>query len=98
MAGAWVDNPVQFEGEGRPGIGQVVSWYNPDQVWASGLNVEAGDWQGGATQSLSAGGHWCRFKQTLTDTADGATASDWVESGRFEVRPPTRPTQAQNSR
>ncbi|SEN52025.1 hypothetical protein SAMN03159293_00227, partial [Pseudomonas sp. NFACC39-1] len=49
-------------------------------------------------QSLSAGGHWCRFKQTLTDTADGATASDWVESERFEVLPPTSPTQAPNSR
>jgi hypothetical protein len=87
MAGAWVDNPVQFEGEGRPGVGQVVSWFNPDQVWAAGLPIAAGGWQGGSAQALSAGGHWCRFRQTITDTEDGATASDWVESGRFEVRP-----------
>lgn len=98
VAGGWVDNPVRFEGEGRPGVGQVVSWFNPDQVWASDLNVEAGGWQGGASQSLAAGGHWCRFRQTITDTADGATASDWVESGRFEVQPPSSPTQAPNSR
>ncbi|MCQ6260279.1 hypothetical protein MA884_27715, partial [Pseudomonas sp. Q11] len=24
VAGGWVDNPVRFEGEGRPGVGQVV--------------------------------------------------------------------------
>ncbi|YAF57153.1 hypothetical protein GKKCFE_20415 [Pseudomonas sp. E141] len=98
VVGGWVDNPVRFEGEGRPGVGQVVSWFNPDQVWASDLNVEAGGWQGGASQSLSAGGNWCRFRQTITDTADGATTSDWVESERFEVRPPSSPTQASNSR
>lgn len=98
VVGGWVDNPVRFEGEGRPGVGQVVSWFNPDQVWASDLNVEAGGWQGGASQSLAAGGHWCRFRQTITDTADGATASDWVESGRFEVQPPSSPNQAPNSR
>lgn len=98
VAGGWVDNPVRFEGEGRPGVGQVVSWFNPDQVWAAGLEVEAGGWQGGASQSLAAGGNWCRFRQTITDTADGATASDWVESGRFEVRPPSSPNQAPNSR
>ncbi|WNZ77432.1 hypothetical protein [Pseudomonas sp. P105] len=87
VVGGWVDNPVRFEGEGRPGVGRVVSWFNPDQVWAAGLPVASSGWQGGASQSLAAGGNWCRFRQTITDTADGATASDWVESGRFEVRP-----------
>ncbi len=98
VAGGWVDNPVNFEGQGRPGIGQVVSWFNPDQVWATGLPVAASGWEGGASQALSAGGNWCRFRQTITDTVDGATASDWVESGRFEVLLPTRPTQVPNSR
>ena len=97
MAGGWVDNPVNFEGQGRSGIGQVVSWFNPDQVWAAGLPVAASGWEGGASQALSAGGNWCRFRQTITDTVDGATASDWVESGRFEVLLPS-PIQASNSR
>ncbi|BBP55152.1 hypothetical protein PHLH3_47780 [Pseudomonas sp. St386] len=98
VAGGWVDNPVNFEGQGRPGVGQVVSWFNPDQVWATGLPVAASGWEGGASQALSAGGNWCRFRQTITDTVDGATASDWVESRRFEVLLPTRPTQVPNSR
>lgn len=85
--GDGVNNPVPFEGQGRPGIGQVVSWFNPDQVWARDLAVETGGWQGEATQSMPTGGNWCRFKQTITD--DGATVSDWVESKRFEILPPS---------
>jgi DNA-binding transcriptional regulator of glucitol operon len=63
-----------------------VSWYNPELDWAAALGVTAGQWQGEATQMLVSGGQWCRFKQTLTDGADGATVSDWVESGRFEMK------------
>ncbi|MFL6964884.1 hypothetical protein ACJ6X8_01450 [Pseudomonas alvandae] len=85
-AGRWVDNPVTFEGRGRAGSGRVVSWYNPELDWAAALGVTAGQWQGEATQTLVSGGQWCRFKQTLTSDADGATVSDWVESGRFDVK------------
>jgi hypothetical protein len=85
--GRWIANPVRFEGQGRPGVGQVVSWFNPDQVWAPDLAVATGGWQGAAAQPLSAGGNWCRFKQTLTDAVDDATVSDWVESKRFEISP-----------
>jgi hypothetical protein len=85
-AGRWVDNPVTFVGRGRAGSGRVVSWYNPELDWAAALGVTAGQWQGEATQMLVSGGQWCRFKQTLTDGADGATVSDWVESGRFEMK------------
>lgn len=87
--GAWVAHPVEFKGQGRPGIGQVVSGYNPDHVLAADLIVEAGGWQGVSTQVLSAGGHWCRFKQTLSDGGEDGTVSDWVETGRFEITPPS---------
>ncbi|WP_223490703.1 Ig-like domain-containing protein [Pseudomonas sp. A-RE-19] len=87
--GSWVSGPVRFEGRGRPGVGQVVSWFNPDLKWSADVPVSPGNWQGEAGQSMSAGGHWCRFTQTLTDGADGATISDWVESQRFEILPPS---------
>ncbi|MBV4485404.1 hypothetical protein HU727_007360 [Pseudomonas sp. SWRI153] len=83
-AGRWVNNPVVFEGLGRQGVGQVVSWYNPDVKWSANLPVGAGGWQGEAIQPLPGGGHWGRFKQTITDGAGAATVSDWVESERFE--------------
>ena len=86
--GQWVSHPVGFKGRGRPGVGQVVSWFSPDQVWAPDLPVTGGAWQGEAQQSLPLGGQWCRFRQSITDVADGATVSDWVESKRFESVPP----------
>ncbi|XXD87274.1 hypothetical protein J3P82_06170 [Pseudomonas sp. Z4-20] len=88
-SGHWVDNPVEFEGRGRPGVGQVVSWYNPDRALVADLGVDAGAWQGEAVLSLPSGGHWCRFKQTLTDSAGDGTVSDWIDSGRFDVLPPS---------
>ncbi|WP_415773515.1 hypothetical protein [Pseudomonas sp. LB3P38] len=92
-AGHWVSHPVGFKGQGRPGSGQVVSWFNPDQVWAPDVPVTTGGWQGEAAQLLPGGGNWCRFKQTITDNADGATSSDWVESKRFEI-PPAPPAES----
>ncbi|MGF6286188.1 hypothetical protein [Pseudomonas silensiensis] len=86
--GQRVSHPVGFKGRGRPGVGQVVSWFSPDQVWAPDLPVTGGAWQGEAQQSLPLGGQWCRFRQSITDVADGATVSDWVESKRFESVPP----------
>ncbi|MFC6693580.1 hypothetical protein ACFQD2_25120 [Pseudomonas lini] len=88
-AGHWPGHPVSFKGQGRPGSGQVVSWYNPEQMWTPVVPVNVGGWQGGASQTLPQGGNWCRFKQSITDNADGATISDWVESKRFEVLPGT---------
>ncbi|MCP1441286.1 hypothetical protein J3D54_000418 [Pseudomonas sp. GGS8] len=87
-AGQWTSDPVGFNGQGRAGVGQVLSWFNPDQIWAPDLPVTFA-WQGSATQPLPHGGNWCRFKQTITDDADGATVSDYVESPRFEVLPPS---------
>jgi hypothetical protein len=90
-AGTWVSDPVHFEGKGRQGVGQVMTWFNPDLKWSQNIPVND-SWQGGAAQSLPGGGNWCRFWQTLTDDADGATTSDWVDSERFEVwsAPPTK--------
>ncbi|MCE6979951.1 hypothetical protein EI534_21725 [Pseudomonas frederiksbergensis] len=86
-AGHWTSHPVSFKGRGRPGSGQVMSWYNPEQRLTPPVPVTVEGWQGGASQTLAQGSTWCRFKQTLTDNADGATVSDWVESKRFEVLP-----------
>jgi len=90
--GRWVSNPVQFEGQGKPGVGQVTSWFNHDLKWSLDVHVSTSGWQGSAAQPLPDGGNWCRFKQTLTAGEDGATVSDWVDSERFEVWsvPPTK--------
>ncbi|WP_256672233.1 hypothetical protein [Pseudomonas sp. ANT_J12] len=91
QAGRWVAEPVNFSGQGRRGTGEVTSWYNPEYVWAPALAVSAQGWQGWSVRRLSAGGNWCRFKQTIVDGADGSTISDWVQSRRFEVPgPPPR--------
>jgi hypothetical protein len=84
-AGRWVAAPVTFAGTGKAGVGQVVSWFNPDVVWAAELAVSNGQWQGAAAQVLAPGGNWCRFRQTFAAGADPASASDWAESQRFEV-------------
>ncbi|MCF4994292.1 hypothetical protein GIW70_07655 [Pseudomonas syringae] len=86
--GQWVSHPVIFSGQGRPGVGQLVSWFNPEQVWVPNIAVTAAGWQCEAQQALPPGGQWCRFRQTLSDGADGATQSDWVDSERFEIEPP----------
>jgi hypothetical protein len=86
-AGRWIALPVTFAGTGKAGVGQVVSWFNPDVVWAAELAVSNGQWQGEAAQALSPGGNWCRFRQTFAAGTDPASASDWAESQRFEVLP-----------
>ncbi len=83
--GRWVSHPVQFSGKGRPGVGAVVSWYNPDVQWLAQLPVIDEHWRGEATRQLPLAGSWYRFRQTLTDAADDATVSDWADSARFEV-------------
>ncbi|QXH71932.1 hypothetical protein KSS92_21720 [Pseudomonas atacamensis] len=84
-AGRWVTQPVQFSGKGRPGVGAVVSWYNPDVQWLAQAPVVDEKWRGEATRALPLAGNWYRFRQTLTDAADDATMSDWADSARFEV-------------
>lgn len=83
-AGHWVDDPIEFAGRGRTGVGQVVSWYDPEQPLATGIAVTAQEWRGKSTQAIRNGGYWCRFQQTVVDGEDGSTLSDWVESARFE--------------
>lgn len=87
-AGRWVDQPVVFAGQGKDGVGQVVSWFNPDVVLAANLSVIDEKWRGEVAQLSPSGGNWCRFRQRFTVGADPAIASDWAESQRFEVRPP----------
>lgn len=87
-AGRSVKNPVLFAGQGRAGVGQVVSWYDPDKKWLVNVPVTADGWQGPAAQLLRQGGQWARFGQTLTGGSEG-THSAWIASARFEVEPDT---------
>lgn len=91
-AGRWVSHPLQFAGRGRKGSGQVVSWYNPDVRWVPEVPIANDKWSGESTQSLPGAGNWYRFQQNITDGADAATASDWVDSQRFEVEPAQSPS------
>ncbi|VVO78504.1 hypothetical protein [Pseudomonas fluorescens] len=92
QAGRWVSDPVCFKGQGKPGIGQVTSWFNSGLKWSPDVPVNTSGWQGSAVQPLPYGGNWFRFRQTLTDGEGGATVSDWLDSERFEVwsAPPTK--------
>jgi hypothetical protein len=82
--GQWVQSPISFAGKGRPGVGRITNWYDPDVLLSTNIPVTPQGWQSAAGQPLRDGGHWCRFQQTIVDDADGATLSDWIESGRFE--------------
>ncbi|MBF6032574.1 hypothetical protein H8F23_04840 [Pseudomonas sp. P155] len=81
-AGRWVQHPVAFAGTGEGGVGQIVSWFNPEQKWTPLITVSGNAWRGESAVSLAPGGKWCRFRQTLTP---GTRVSDWAESARFEV-------------
>ncbi|TMU81689.1 hypothetical protein FGA82_05780 [Pseudomonas fluorescens] len=83
--GSWVANPVSLAGNGRQGVGAVVSWFNPDLVLSASIPVDPlNGWQAQAGPSLMTGGQWSRFRQSLNDAEKG---SDWVDSKRFEVEP-----------
>ena len=84
-AGRWVSHPVVFAGQGRPGSGTVVSWYDPDVLWAEPLPIADGRWRGEATQPLPQTGNWYQFWQILSDEPTGETVSARVDSERFEV-------------
>ena len=92
-AGRWVSDPVRFEGQGKPGIGQLMSWFNSERIVSSDVPVSPTGWQCNATWPFPGGGNWCRFKQTLTDPEEGGTVSDWADSHRFQVWPAS-PTKA----
>ncbi|WP_160059200.1 hypothetical protein [Pseudomonas sp. R84] len=83
--GSWVANPVSLAGNGRQGVGAVVSWFNPDLVLTANIPVDPlNGWQAQSGPLLMAGGQWFRFRQSLTDAEKG---SDWIDSERFEVEP-----------
>ncbi|MGF6458344.1 hypothetical protein [Pseudomonas frederiksbergensis] len=84
--GVRVTDPVLFEGQGQPGIGEVTAWFNPDQVLADAVGIANGVWRATSRQALRLGGQWARFRQDLT-----RGESAWVESQRFEVDPPEPP-------
>ena len=85
--GTRVTDPVVFEGQGQPGVGEVTAWFNPDEVLADAVGIADGVWRATSRQALRPGGQWVRFHQSLL--AGGKSA--WAESQRFEVDPPEPP-------
>lgn len=85
-AGRRVENPLLFAGRGRTGVGEIVSWYDPDQKWLADVPVTGNGWRGQAAKPLSLGGQWVRFSQTLAGGNEGSHSA-WVISPRFEVEP-----------
>lgn len=85
-AGRRVENPLLFAGRGRTGVGEIVSWYDPDQKWLANVPVTGNGWRGQAATPLSLGGQWVRFSQTLAGGNEGSHSA-WVISPRFEVEP-----------
>jgi hypothetical protein len=82
----WVTDPVAFAGKGQPGVGELVSWFNPERVVARDIPVTANGWQIDATIRLPQGGYWVRFRQVI-GSGGSAIHSDWADSRRFEVVP-----------
>jgi len=81
--GRWVYNPVGFSGRGQPGVGELVSWYNPEYRLAVDVAVTAQGWQAQSV-GLPVGGCWARFRQVIHSPGQ-QTYSDWADSARFEV-------------
>lgn len=82
-AGEWVTAIPTFAGEGRPGLGTLVSWFDPNAVVAGNIPVSAEGWTAISKVPLAPGAQWCRFQQVLEA---GTPISDWSESQRFDVR------------
>lgn len=82
----WVTDPVAFAGKGQPGVGELVSWFNPERVVVRDIAVTANGWQSDATIRLPPGGYWVRFRQVI-GSGVSAIHSDWADSRRFEVLP-----------
>ncbi|MGE8188922.1 hypothetical protein [Pseudomonas sp. NPDC086278] len=87
-AGHRVSNPVRFQGQGRPGGGQVISWFNPDLSWTAAFTFTTVGWQAPALGTLPSGGNWCRFFEVFSGEGE-SIYSDTVETSRFDVLPPS---------
>lgn len=84
--GRWVTDPVAFAGKGQPGVGELVSWFNPEWVLARDIAVTADGWQCDARIASPPGGYWVRFREVM-GSGGSAIHSDWADSRRFEVVP-----------
>ncbi|WP_347901691.1 hypothetical protein [Pseudomonas purpurea] len=88
--GQWVSDPVVFAGQGQAGFGAVAAWFNPELALVGGFDIDGADWQVTAERALRVGGNWVRFVQTVPGDGGGFPVfSDWADSERFEVEPPT---------
>ncbi|MDR9754608.1 hypothetical protein RG836_24500 [Pseudomonas sp. SZMC_28357] len=84
--GRWVTDPVVFAGQGQPGVGELVSWFNPERQLVQDIVVTANGWRSQSTLRLPQGGYWVRFRQVI-GTGGDSIQSDWADSRRFEVVP-----------
>nr|WP_140893524.1 hypothetical protein [Pseudomonas caspiana] len=81
--GDWVTAKPQYSGEATPNATiTVASWFNTDNLLAPSTRAGAnGLWTVMGNKDLPVGGAWVVVRQTLPD----GTASEWAESGRFNV-------------
>nr|WP_140893523.1 hypothetical protein [Pseudomonas caspiana] len=81
--GDWVTAKPQYSGEATPNATiTVASWFNTSNLLAPPTTAGAnGLWTVMGNKDLPVGGAWVVVRQTLPD----GTASEWAESGRFNV-------------
>ena len=73
----------------QPGVGELVSWFNPERQLVQDIVVTANGWRSQSTLRLPQGGYWVRFRQVI-GTGGDSIQSDWADSRRFEVVPALR--------
>jgi hypothetical protein len=84
--GTWHNHPVELEGAGKIGRGEVVDWFNPESRQATDFPITGDTWGALSGRALLPGGHWFRFWQSIANDPGGADVrSCWAESRRIEI-------------
>ena len=84
--GTWHSHPVELEGAGKIGRGEVVDWFNPESRQATDFPITGDNWGAISGRALLPGGHWFRFWQGIANDPGGADVrSHWAETRRIEI-------------
>jgi hypothetical protein len=84
--GTWHSHPVELEGAGKIGRGEVVDWFNPESRQATDFPITGDNWGAISGRALLPGGHWFRFWQSIANDPGGADVrSCWAETRRIEI-------------
>ncbi|EJN25744.1 hypothetical protein PMI36_01641 [Pseudomonas sp. GM79] len=84
--GTWHSHPVELEGAGKIGRGEVVDWFNPESRQATDFPITSDNWGAISGRALLPGGHWFRFWQSIANDPGGADVrACWAETRRIEI-------------